>query len=71
MPGQEHGKPSLAAVADDGEQRGRLVTGAQHVGGAGVAGAVLVRIGKLECAAHDHGKGNRPQQVRGDDDECG
>ena len=64
-------KPSLAAVADEREQRGRLVAGAQHVGGAGVAGAVLVRIGQAERVAHDDGKRNRPQQIGGDDDECG
>jgi hypothetical protein len=56
--------PSPSSV----RQRRGLVAGAQHVGRARVARAVLVRVGKAERLADDDGERDRADQVRGGDD---
>jgi hypothetical protein len=65
---EEHRHEALEAVAQQREQGGRAVAGAQHVGGTRVARAVGVRIGQAERLAHHHREGDRPDQV-GDGDE--
>jgi hypothetical protein len=51
---------TLEAVAEDRQQRSFPVSGAQHIGRARVAGAVIVRIGKPERATDDDGERDRP-----------
>lgn len=61
--GDEHGNQTLAQVAGEGQQR-QLASGqAQHVAGAGIAGAVVTRIAGAEQATEQHGEGQRAQQV--------
>ncbi|MNR09665.1 hypothetical protein D3C85_1258790 [compost metagenome] len=68
VPGQPDREPALQAIANQRQDGRLLVARAQHVGGAGVARAVAVRVRQThELADHD-GKGHRPDQV-GDDGE--
>jgi hypothetical protein len=66
---EEHRQPAFGAVADERKYRRFPVSGAQHVGRAGIARAVAVRVGKAERPARYDRERDRPQQVRGDD-EC-
>ena len=61
--GQQTGQPALGGVAEQRQQRGQLVAGAQDVGGAGIAGAVAARIGEAEGLRNDDGEGQRTEQV--------
>ena len=64
-----HRQPALEAVAEQGQYRSALVAAAQHVGGAGVARAVLARILQAEQLAGDDGERNRAEQIGGDEQQ--
>jgi 7,8-dihydroneopterin aldolase/epimerase/oxygenase len=59
----EHRRPALHRVAQQREQGGGAIAGAQDVGRADVAGAVRAGVGKPHRAADQHGKRNRPGEV--------
>ena len=63
---QRHGQCALAEIAGQGGQRQRAVAKAQHVAGAGVAGAQFARVRQVTQVADQHGKGDRAEQI-GDD----
>ena len=63
----DRGEP-LEAVAEERQQRGRLVAGAQYVGGTRVSRAIAARVRQPEKLADDHRKRNGADQVRRDYD---
>ena len=68
--GEDHNE-SFDTVADERQQRSNPVAGAEHVRRAGIVRPVLVGIRQSECLADDDGERDRPDQVRGDDDQRG
>ena len=66
----QHRQQALEHVAEQGDGGGRLAAHPQHVGGAGVAGALGARIGQAHQPADEDGRGDGAEQV-GDEDQAG
>ncbi len=62
---RHHGQPALEGIEQQGDDGRRLVARAQHVGGARVLAAVGARVVQPHEAAHQHGEGQRADQVGG------
>ncbi len=61
--GDQHGGGTLAAIQQQGRQCQLLVAGAEHIGGADIAGADLADIAEAGEAGEDQAEGNRAQQI--------
>ena len=63
---QPHREPAFGRITEQREDGRLLVARAQHIGGAGVAGAVGAGVCQTHRAADHHGKRDRADQVGGD-----
>ena len=64
VPPQQNRQRRLCRVPGKGQKRRLQAVGAQHIGGAGAAAAVLPHIVMEQPAAQQHTGADAPQQIR-------
>ena len=56
-------QPAFEGIEQQGQYGGLFIAAAQHIGGAGVAAAVMAWVVQAHHAADDHGKTQRTQGI--------
>ena len=63
MARQQHRRRALGAIAEQGGRRRPFLAGAQHIGGADIAGADLAHIARARDPGEEQAERNRAQQI--------